>query len=273
MTTAQQLNETLNISTEPGVQIWSMHAAPVNAVGPALLDDLTVALDAAVADDSVAVVILRSDLRVFSAGADAKWMAAVVAERGTLGLLEEFNRIMDDFRELCLRLWRAPLLVVASIGGHALAGGLELAAACDLRFAADEDRIQIGAPEMNLFGAMPSGGGGAQFLGRLMGARPALKFILDGTPVSPREAQALGIVDSLHAADELNDAVVGFACNAADKAGRIGIAAAKKALLGGTELPLAAALELDRSLHWDAMRRGNFLRGVESFVSQYGKSS
>jgi enoyl-CoA hydratase/carnithine racemase len=247
-----------------------MNLAPVNAIGPEFLGAADARLREAIADESVAVIVITSALKVFSAGADAAWMAGVVAEHGADGLLEQFNRTMDSFRELCVAMRRSPLLVVAAINGHALAGGLELAAACDLRFAADNERLKIGVPEMDLFGAMPSGGGGAQFLARLMGPSQALRFILDAKPVNPAEALRLGLVDGLHAPDELLAEVERWAGEVARKAGRVGVAAAKRAILGGVELPLYEALELDRSLHWDSMRRGNFKAGVNAFVEQFG---
>ena len=61
-----------------------------------------------------------------------------------------------------------------------------------------------------------------------------------------------------------------FAAAVARKAGRIGVSAAKKSVLGGWELPFHEAMEFDRSVHWDAMRRGNFLPGIEDFVQRFG---
>jgi enoyl-CoA hydratase/carnithine racemase len=263
-------DELVELRDGEGVQTWAMNAAPVNAIGPEFLAALEARLAAAVADESVSVVVLTSDLKVFSAGADASWMASVVAADGVDGLLEQFNRTMDRFRELCVAIRRSPLLFVAALNGHTLAGGLELAAACDLRFASDRERLQIGAPEMDLFGAMPTGGGGAQFLARLMGPSSALRFILDAKPVGPQEALRLGLVDGLHPPDEMLAAVEAFAADVARKAGRVGVSAAKRSILGGAELPLYDALELDRSLHWDSMRRGNFKAGVTAFVERFG---
>lgn len=265
-------NATDIVSTQSadGVQVWAMQAEPVNAIGPAFIDAMSARYDEVLVDSDVAAVVLTSGLRVFSAGADASWMGSVVAERGSAQLLAEFNQIMDRFRELCLRMRRGPLLVVAAIEGHALAGGLELAAACDLRFVADREELQIGAPEMKLFGELPSGGGGVQYLSRLMGPSRALRFILEAEPVGPREAARLGLVDVVCDPDDLPKAAQEFAMTAAGRAGRVGLSAAKRAVLSGYELPLAEALELDQAVHWDAMRRGNFLPGVESFTKRFG---
>lgn len=260
----------LRVTDGAGTQTWTMDFPPVNAIDPAFLNALDAQLTAAQRREDVAVVVLASAQKVFSAGADAGWMAQVARRDGLPALLEQFNATMDAFRELCLRMRRSPLLIVAALGGHTLAGGLELAAACDLRHAADADRLRIGVPEMDLFGAMPSGGGGAQYLARLMGPSQALRFILDAKPITPREAAARGLVDQLFAPEALLEETQAIAAAIAAKAGRIGVSAAKRAVFTGVELPLHDAMVLDRSVHWDAMRRGNFLPGVAAFVEQYG---
>src|SRR4051812_38405419 len=164
----------IDVSAGDGWQAWTMQLRPVNAISPEFLDALEQAIAAVEADDAVSVVVLGSALRVFSAGADAAWMAATVATVGPQGLLAEFMATMNRFRAACAAMRGSRVLFLAALGGHTLAGGLELAAACDLRFAADDDRLQLGVPEMDLFGAMPSGGGGVQYLTRLMGPSRAL---------------------------------------------------------------------------------------------------
>jgi enoyl-CoA hydratase len=253
-----------------GIEIWRMNFAPVNALDPRLLSALMTRLDEAVADPTISVIVLTSGLRIFSAGADAGWMSEIVKTKGLNALLEDFNATMDIFRELCLRIRRSALLMIAAMNGHTLAGGLELAAACDLRFSSNSERMQIGVPEMDLFGAIPTGGGGAQYLSRLLGSSQALQFILDAKPVSPQVALGMKLVDRLYDPTQLIEQTESFALSVAKKAGRIGVNAAKRAILGGAELPLYEALEFDRSLHWDAMRRGNFLRGVDEFIRRYG---
>ncbi|MEW1823105.1 enoyl-CoA hydratase/isomerase family protein [Arthrobacter sp. NPDC080031] len=262
----------LTVTKREGYEIWTMQLAPVNAINPELLTELRAAIAAASADPEVSAVVLASSLRVFSAGADAAWMAAMVQENGTGGLLEAFNTTMDDFREVCMEIRRMPALVIAALDGHVVAGGLELAAACDLRFCAANDKIQLSVPEMDLFGAMPTGGGGAQFLTRLCGASRALDLILDAKPVNPGRALTVGLVDRLIDDGTAQEAAERFAAEVARKAGRIGVHAAKRSVHIGSELPLEAALAFDQSVHWDAMRRGNFIPGVEAFVAKYGVS-
>ena len=269
----EQQGPALAVTEHDSVRQWTMRLAPVNAINAEMLDALEAALDDASADPAVAAVVLDSGLKVFSAGADATWMAQTVQSIGRHGLLADFNATMDRFRAVCLRLRQAPFLVIAALDGHALAGGLELAAACDLRFCADLATLRLGVPEMDLFGCLPSGGGGAQFLTRLMGPSRALEFILSAKPISPARAFEVGLVERLCPAGQAGFAALEFAREVAGKAGRIGVTCAKRAIFGAGELPLSSALPLDGVLHWDTMRRGNFLAGVEAFAERYASSA
>ena len=269
----EQDRSALAVAYQGPVRQWTMRQAPVNAINAELLAAFETALDEAEADSAVAAVVLASGLTVFSAGADATWMAQTVESAGPQGLLADFNVTMDRFRAVCLRLRQAPFLVIAALDGHALAGGLELAAACDLRFCADSEKLRLGVPEMDLFGCLPSGGGGAQFLARLLGPSRALEFILSAKPVHPARAREIGLVDRLCPAGQAGAQALEFAQQVADKAGRIGVSCAKQAIFGAGELPLSAALPLDGALHWDTMRRGNFLAGVEAFAKRYASGA
>jgi enoyl-CoA hydratase len=256
----EQQGSALAVADHDSVRQWTMQLAPVNAINAEMLDAFEAALDDAEADRAVAAVVLDSGLKVFSAGADATWMAQTVESIGLQGLLEDFNATMDRFRAVCLRLRQAPFLVIAALDGHALAGGLELAAACDLRFCADSDGLRLGVPEMDLFGC-------------LLGPSRALEFILSAKPISPSRALQAGLVDRLCPAGQAGSQALEFAREVAGKAGRIGVSGAKRAVFGLGELPLSSALPLDGALHWDTMRRGNFLAGVEAFAKRYASGA
>jgi enoyl-CoA hydratase len=260
----------LDVRRENGYEVWSMAFEPVNAIGPEFLDALEAQLDSALADPAIAGVVLTSGLRVFNAGADASWVGSVVSERGPEALLDEFQANLGRLRALALRIRHSDLLVVAALNGHTLAGGLELAAACDLRFSADSERIQIGVTEMKLFGVLPSGGGGTQFLVRLMGASRAFEFILAAEPCNPARALEVGLVERIYPAEQLLAETEAFVARVAGRAGRVGINAAKRAIFDGADLSLPDAMVLDNAVHWDAMRRGGFIPGVAAFVERFG---
>jgi enoyl-CoA hydratase/carnithine racemase len=264
------MSDLLTVERRDRIEVWSLNAPPANALSPELADAWEAQLDATLADGDVAAVVLTSSARVFSAGADAKWIARVVNESGSEALLAAFRETLERFRTLWLRMRKSNVLFVAALNGHTIAGGLELAAACDLRFAADDDQIQIGASEMKLFGVMPSGGGGVQYLTRIMGPSRALYFLLEAETCTPRRAYELGLVERLTPPDALLKESCAFAERVAGRAGRIGVNAAKRLTFDASSLPFDEALQLDREVHWDSMARGGFLPGIEAFVARFG---
>ena len=93
------------------------------------------------------------------------------------------------------RLARLPQPSVAAIGGPCLGGGLELALACTLRVAADDQAVKLGLPEIQI-GIIP-GFGGTQRLPRLVGLAAALDLILTGRSIDAKKARRLGLVDAV----------------------------------------------------------------------------
>jgi enoyl-CoA hydratase len=88
---------------------------------------------------------------------------------------------------------------VAAVNGFALGGGMELAMACTVRFAAEE--AQFGQPEVKL-GLIP-GFGGTQRLPRLVGRGRALELMLSGEPIGASEAHRIGLVNAVVPRTEL----------------------------------------------------------------------
>lgn len=116
-------------------------------------------LDKLRADQSVRAIVLASEGKLFSAGAD----------------INEFNNAPADvsvpIRELAAALDSSNIPIVAAIQGTALGGGLEIALACDYRLIDSDARL--GLPEINL-GVIP-GCGGTQRLPRLVGGKRPLR--------------------------------------------------------------------------------------------------
>jgi len=206
---------------------------PANSYDPAFLEELDEAIGQ-VAKAGVAVGIVRSaSAKFFSAGADVK------------GFLE---RSADDNMVMCRRAHQvfdrfaaeAPVFI-AAIAGHALGGGYEIALACDIRVAA-QGSYRLGLPEVTL-GLLP-GTGGTQRLPRLIGRGRALELMAAGRTVTPEEAERLGMVDRLVAADELDQTVTDLAASLAGGA-PLAIAAVKRAVYHGLDRPLADGLQAE----------------------------
>ncbi|MCI4430390.1 MAG: enoyl-CoA hydratase/isomerase family protein [Burkholderiales bacterium] len=169
------------------VLVATLSRPPVNALDDELIVQLHAVLDSAVADDGVSVLHIRSEQRVFSAGADLALIRDCFA---TAHGPDAMTEVVRHMQRLYQRLEAAPLATLAEIGGAALGGGLELALACDFRAAALD--AQLGLPEAGL-GLLP-GAGGTQRLTRLCGPGVAKRLILGAEVISGEQALQLGIV-------------------------------------------------------------------------------
>ena len=160
---------------------------PVNAISEEWGDRLLALLDELDARDDWTVLHLRSNQKVFAAGADlAQIESWIERPRPTPCCRAYIKRLQAVLR----RLEGLSRITLAEIGGAALGGGLELALACDLRIAAHE--AKLGLPEVGI-GLIP-GLGGTQRLTRLAGRGVAARMILTAEPVDGASALALGIV-------------------------------------------------------------------------------
>ena len=164
-----------------------MARPPVNALNDELIRELDACSTSAIADDGISVLHIRSDQRVFCAGADLALMHALLRHAGGADAMTEVVRRCSA----CTHGWRRRRWsTLAEIGAAALGGGLELALACDLRVAALD--VTLGLPEAGL-GLLP-GAGGTQRLTRLCGPGVAKRMILGAELIDGAQAEQLGIV-------------------------------------------------------------------------------
>ena len=131
---------------EGGVRLLTLDRPPANAIDEVLLADLSLALEAAERDDSVRAVVLTGAGRFFSAGLDL--VAAVRRDQETA------RRNFDVFRDALLALLAFPKPTFAAVKGHAIAGGLIIALACDFRFGMEGDYV-IGLNEVAIGASYP----------------------------------------------------------------------------------------------------------------------
>ena len=196
------------IADHGAVRVVTVHRPDkLNALNRATLEALQLAFDAAAADEAVrAVVLTGAGAKAFVAGAD-------IAEMSGLSPIQARDFSLVGQR-LMRRMERMPKPVVAMVNGFALGGGLELAMCCHLRIAADS--AKLGLPEVTL-GLLP-GFGGSQRLLRLVGRAAALEMTLTGAPIDAARALALGLVNRVVPAAELESHTMAFAATLAGQA-------------------------------------------------------
>jgi len=240
------------------------HLAVVHVDRPSklnALDDLTIAeLSAAVAalddDDAVgAIIVTGAGEKAFVAGADIQ----VLAKQGVLDGKENARR----GQALTLRMENCRKPVIAAINGFALGGGLELALACDVRFASDN--AKVGLPEVSL-GIIP-GYGGTQRLPRLVGSGVALQMILQGDPIDAQEALRIGLVNGVFEQASLLDEVKKLASRMVSR-GPQALALAKQAVRRGAHMSLQDGLDLEADLFGIISSTDEMKEGMAAFLEK-----
>jgi len=179
-----------------GVAVVTIDNPPVNALAPAVWEQIERAVARGVADPSASAIVLIGAGTTFIAGADIKAFDALKTAEDSLTRSAKTHALLK-------RIEDAAKPLVAAIHGNALGGGLEVAQACHFRVATRDARV--GQPEV-LLGIIP-GAGGTQRLPRLAGAKMALEMCTDGKPVSAPKALAAGIIDHIVKGDLLDGAV------------------------------------------------------------------
>jgi len=200
------------------------------------LDEATAAeIESALTDaeenrDVVVVVFTGGGDKVFVSGADLRDLH----HRKSKQVLEAcLNR-------LCARIDAFPKPTIASMNGHALGGGMELALACDFRIAVTG--AKLGFPEVGL-GILP-GAGGTQRLPRLVGLGRAKELILAADPVSAEQALGMGLVNRVVSREDLAAATRELAEKLASRA-PVALRLAKAALNLAERVPLDSGLAFE----------------------------
>ena len=158
----------------------------LNAFDIDMLRELSAACDTVEAHQAVRVAILTGEGKAISPGGDIRPWAGMEANEFGHAWVRFGHRVFERLATL-----RMPL--IAAINGHALGGGLELAAAADIRIA--ESQVKIGLPEAGL--GMVPGWSGTQRLVKRFGAQAVRRMLLGGEVLTAGDAERLGIVDQV----------------------------------------------------------------------------
>lgn len=228
----------------------------LNALNNETITELSEAIQSCSADDQVGVIILTgAGEKSFIAGADI----AMLAQQGVLDGTAN-SRLGQGLTQL---LEDSPKPVIAAINGYCLGGGLELALACDLRYAASN--ASLGLPEVSL-GIIP-GYGGTQRLPRLIGMGRALEIILTGDPVDAKSAERLGLVNGVFESSDLLPGVKKVAMRILGRGPRA-LDLAKQAARRGAHMSLVHGLALEADLFGMISSTDEMKEGMAAFLQK-----
>lgn len=221
------MTDKIAYSRHDDIVVLRIENPPVNALSQAVRQGLADGMDRAEAEDGVRAVMIVGEGRAFIAGAD----------------ITEFGKppMEPHLPNLCNRIEASPLLVVASMHGVSLGGGLEVALSAHYRIA--QPSARVGLPEVHL-GLIP-GAGGTQRLPRLIGVEPALDAITTGRHIKAPQALEMGIVDRVEEGDPQE----------------VGLAYVGELLDSGAERRPICDMPAPAPINWDAAYEATLKKG------------
>ena len=258
------MGECADVKRDGAIARVVMHRKGNNSIAEDLMVELASAFNELGDDPSVRVIVLASEYeKYFSVGADLTALGTI--DRSAPDAVDQVGSMMKRLNAHFSTIEKCPKPVIAAINGHALGGGSELTLCCDYRVMVEDGRSRIGQTESAL-GIIP-GAGGTQRLPRLIGKARAMRFLIESTRLSAREAEAVGWVDMAVAPEEFASSVDGLAGKLA-KAATFAIAMIKDAVRRGYDLPLDEALEIEAGNFARAALSTDAAIGIMSFLSK-----
>ncbi|MHA2502981.1 MAG: enoyl-CoA hydratase/isomerase family protein [Candidatus Kariarchaeaceae archaeon] len=212
-------------------------------------------------DNEVSIILIRNrDRGAFSAGAEISYLSAC-------NRVSKSNFCLHG-NETLLMLEQTPKLVIASLDGHAVGGGLEIALAADIRIMSStgvERDHKIGLPEVSL-GVLP-GTGGTQRLCRVVGNSRAIDLMVTGRLLGPNEALDMGLVNYVHHIDEFDAKVQEYVDQLANGPG-LAIGLIKRAVVSGSQMSLHEGLTLERELQNRLFASDDAQEGIQAYLER-----
>jgi methylglutaconyl-CoA hydratase len=239
-------------------EVWLNRPEVRNAFNDAVIGELTAAFEQLGSDPGLRAIVLGGHGKAFCAGADLSWM------RGMAGYSWDDNQA--DAARLAHMLWtiyRCPLPVVGRLHGDCYAGGVGLAAVCDVLVAAEGVNFCLSEARLGLLPATI-----APYVVKALGEQASRRYFTTAERFDAGHAQALGLVHEVVAADAL-DARVADIVAALVANGPAAVRACKRLVQDVAGRPIDAALREDTARRIADIRSSAEGReGVQAFLDK-----
>jgi cyclohexa-1,5-dienecarbonyl-CoA hydratase len=236
---------------QDGIGTLTLDRPPLNVLHIPMLAQMEAVLDDLAGDESLRVLVVRAEGKLFSAGVDvADHTAEKVGEM--IPLVDRVCRSLADF----------PTPTIAAVHGHALGGGCELVLCCDL--AGMAEGAVLGQPEIQLASIAPIA---SLRLPYFTGYRTAADLLFTGRRMSASEALRAGLVNAVVSRDQLQTWVIDKA-RALAGLSRAAVALAKRALLLGYARWADAMPEVEHLYLKDLMSTADAHEGLSAFMEK-----
>ena len=256
--------EFLRIERTNGVAFVTIDAPPMNVMTPSLFRELAKFGAQVSTDDSVIVVVLRSnDPDFFIAHFDV----SAILEFPVEGPAEKPEELAG-FHLMCETYRTMPKVTIVEIGGRVGGGGSELSMSCNMRLGA-LDKTVVNQMEVPI-GILP-GGTGTQRVPRLVGRGRAMEIIVGGVDIDAETAAAWGYLNRALPSDQLRPFVTDLAFRIASFPPHA-VALAKEAVNNAETLPLSEGLMEERFLFQKLLRTQEAAPAMRSFLDAGGQT-
>ena len=208
MTALDTGTDDLHAEIDEGVAVITMNRPHRrNALSHDMLSAMAAVLEQVETDESVGCVVLTGAGGAFCAGGDVKGMAAPPSDsngRASRSIDVAIHRQRLSQRATSGRLWSMPKPTIAAIPGPAAGAGLSLALACDLRYAVPGAVLTTAFARVGFAGDY----GGTWFLTQLVGSSKAKELYYFSDRLTAADAEQLGIVNAVFAAEDFEREVM-----------------------------------------------------------------
>jgi len=257
------MNDTVLLARDGPVATLTLNRPDaLNALDPAMIDALVAHTAAVAADDTLRVVVLRGAGRHFMAGGDIRSFAERLGETPAVRS-EGFRRTIGRIHAAIEHLHRMPHPVVGRVHGAVAGFGLSLMNACDLVVAADDSYFASAYRQI----ALTPDGGGSWALPRLVGLRKAMEIFLLGERFGAADALALGLVNRVVPAAEL-DTATGAVVQALATGPVLALRNAKRLVRESLSRSLPEQLDAEASSFAACAGTADFVEGISAFLAK-----
>ena len=253
------MTSTLQIERDgPVARVWLNRPEVRNAFNEGVIAELSAAFTAFAADDDVRAIVLGGHGKAFCAGADLSWM------RTMADFSWEQNRAdAQALADMLWAIWSCPVPVVGRIHGDCYAGGVGLAAVCDVLVAAEGVTFCLSEARLGLLPGTIS-----PYVVRAMGEQASRRYFVTAERFSATQAAAMGFVHEVCAADAL-DAKVDEIVAALVANGPRATRACKQLVQHVAGVPITPELRIETARRIADIRASDEGReGVQSFLNK-----
>lgn len=229
-----------------------------NALNHELVSELKTAFDKAAADQQAKIIVLKAEGEAFCAGADLEYLQQLQKFS-----FEENLQDSNQLKELFLKIYTHPKIVIAQVQGHALAGGCGLATVCD--FVVSVSTAKFGYTEVKI-GFIPAIV--TIFLLRKLGEAKAKEMLLSGELFSADQVLKMGLINYVVEADQLQQYVLQLAKKLVETNSGESMRLTKQMIAAVPSMSIEDALKYAAEMNAKARGSEDCKRGIAAFLNK-----